>query len=83
MLDPKTAEQYEKWGKTPPKSQDHGTDEEIARRMTKLLPHSWRLEGNKLIGETSMGTLVQYIPTDYILVGVEDGLPKLKKVAIT
>ena len=59
----------------------HMTDEQIQEHSKKLLPRSWKLEGNKLKGQTDMGELVLFIGTDYILTGTdEQGLPILKKV---
>lgn len=76
-------EMYERWGKTPPTSEPHGTPEEIAKNMVKLKPTSWRQEGNKLIGETPMGPLVQFIPTDMLLMGTDEkGLPILQKMVV-
>lgn len=73
-----------KLGAAPPVAIPHMTEEEIAQNMKPLKPNTWRLEGNKLIGETEMGPLVQFIPTDYILTGTDDkGLPILKKIDIT
>lgn len=57
--------------------------EDLEKNMKKLKPNSWRLEGNKLIGETEFGPLVNYIPTNYILEKVdEDGMPVFKKIEL-
>ena len=72
--------EYAKWGVTPPTADPHGTPDDIKQNLNRLMPHKWHLEGNKLIGQTDMGTLVQYIPTDYICTGMDNGLPKLVKV---
>lgn len=75
---------YRKHGKEPPKHFEHGTEDDIKANMKLLKPSSWRLEGNKLIGETEMGPLVQTIPTDYIMTGVgDDGLPQFAKVVLS
>lgn len=59
-----------------PSTISHGLEEDIKEKLTELKPNSWRLEGNKLIGETEMGPLVNFIPTNYILEGTDDnGLP--------
>ena len=51
--------------------------------MKQLKPNSWKLEGNKLIGETEYGPLVQFIPTDRVLTGTDDnGLPIFKQIVI-
>lgn len=66
-----------------PETIPHGTTEDISEKMEKMMPNSWRLEGNRLIGETKMGELINIIPTDYILVGSENGLPVFRKVDIS
>lgn len=74
---------YEKHGVAPPKKFDHGTEQEIRENMVRLRPGTWRLEGNQLIGKTELGTLVQTVPTDVILVGTDDdGLPMFKRVIL-
>lgn len=72
-----------KLGGTPPQSFTHITEEEIKENMKQLKPNSWKLEGNKLIGETEYGPLVQFIPTDRVLTGTDDnGLPIFKQIVI-
>lgn len=72
-----------KLGATPPSAQAHGTEEDVANNLKPLKPHSWTLEGNKLIGQTDQGRLVQFIPTNYICKGSDDkGLPILEKIDI-
>lgn len=67
----------------PPATYSHGTEEDIEKKFKKLKPFSWRMEGNKLIGQTEMGPLVQYLPTDMICTGTDDeGLPILSKVVL-
>jgi hypothetical protein len=74
---------YRKHGVEPPKVFKHGTEEEIRQNMQRLKPHSWRLEGNELKGETDLGTITQQIPTDYICKGTDaDGLPILEKIVL-
>ncbi len=74
---------YRKHGKAPPKHWEHGTEQEIRENMVRLRPGSWRLEGNQLIGQTELGTLVQTVPTDVILTGTDDdGRPIFKKVVL-
>lgn len=70
-----------------PETIDHGVhisnnEDDLSDKFTKLLPNEWKLEGNKLIGKTEMGLLVQMIPTDYILEATENGLPKFRRVSI-
>lgn len=72
---------YTKRGATPPQRTSHNlTADEIIEKLEPLKPTNWRLEGNKLIADTAMGPLINYISTDYIMTGVEDGLPVFKKV---
>lgn len=66
-----------------PTAEEHGTEEEIRANMKQLLPRSWKLAGNTLIGETEVGPLVQTIPTDYILTGTDKaGLPIFKRIVL-
>lgn len=77
------ADFWRKYELPEPEAAPHGTEEEILSNMKQLVPNSWKLEGNKLVGKTEMGTLVQYIPTDYILEGsTSDGLPKFKRIVL-
>lgn len=79
--DPKETELFSRWNKPLPSVKVHGTPEELAEALTELRPNQWHLEGNKLVGDTPMGLLVQFIPTDYILTGTSpDGLPIFKKI---
>lgn len=74
---------FEELGIPAPTSDPHGTEQDIQKNMTRLMPTSWRQEGNQLIGETSMGRLVQTIPTNKILVGTDDkGLPIFRDIVI-
>lgn len=74
---------YKKHGVKPPESFSHGTEEDIKSKLKELRPNSWRLEGNILYGQTDMGELRQTIPTDYICVGTDNGLPVLQKVVLS
>lgn len=72
-----------KLGAAPPTATPHGTDSEISDNLKKLMPNSWRLVGNKLIGQTEMGELTQFLPTNKILVGTDEkGLPIFRDVVI-
>lgn len=56
----------------------------LSDRLSQLLPNSWRLEGNELIGQTELGELRQRISTDYVLVSTDaKGLPVFKKVLLS
>lgn len=81
--DDRTLREFKKWGQPLPSHKTHGTEDEIRDKMEQLLPNSWHMEGNKLVGRTKMGPLIQWLPTDYICLGTdENGLPVLKKVDI-
>lgn len=81
MHDEKELKWFDKIGEARPTSEPHGEPDEIRGNLKKLMPDSWHMEGNKLIGQTEMGELVQHLPTDYICTGTDSkGLPKLKKV---
>jgi hypothetical protein len=72
---------YEKKGVTPPSHQPHLTLDDLTARLTPLKLHSWRQDGNKLIGQSEMGEVVNFLPTDVMLTGTDDkGLPVFKKV---
>ena len=75
------ADFWRKYELPEPEATPHGTPDDISSEMKKLMPDSWHLQGNKLIGKTEMGTLVQTIDPAYILVGTDDkGLPIFKQV---
>ena len=69
---------------TPPSSVGHGSEDEIAKHLSKPQIKNWHLEGNKLIGTYDGGTVMQSIPTDYICMGTDEkGLPILQKVVLS
>ena len=83
MLNDNEKEMYERWGKNPPTHDPHGTAEDIKENLKPIRPTKWRQEGNKLIGDTEMGRVVQFVPTDMMLQGTDEkGLPILKKVVL-
>jgi hypothetical protein len=80
-IDESTRREFEAWGKTPPTSEAHGTDETIRAQLTPLKTRSWRLQGNQLIADTELGELVQLISPDYILTGIDaSGMPILTRI---
>lgn len=82
-MDEKVLKEFQKWGKTPPSHDPHGTPEDIRANLRKLLPTKWTLEGNRLMGMTEAGPYCQFIPTDYILKGTDKkGLPILEKIKL-
>ena len=83
MYSDQELKQFDRLGINRPSHFAHGTEDDIRANLKELRPKSWRLEGNRLIGETEMGPLVQMIPTDYILKGTDDkGLPILEKIVL-
>lgn len=75
---------YIKRGVDPPKRTQHGTDspeDPISNKMRQLKPTNWRQNGNRLIADTEMGTLVRFIPTDRLFTGVDkEGNPQFRKI---
>jgi len=73
---------FDKHGKPRPAHSEHVREEDIQRNMVKLIPHTWKQEGNRLIGYVDGGTKIsQTIPTNYLLIGTDDkGLPIFKKL---
>lgn len=74
---------FDKMGQSRPFHADHHSAEDISKVIQKAECKNWRMEGNELIADTQFGPLRQKIPTGYICVGEEDGLPQLKKVVIS
>lgn len=83
-MDQKQTDWYARKGLTPPSHTSHGlTADDISKELKQLKPHSWRLEGNRLIAKTEMGELVNHIDPSYILTGVDkNNLPTFKKVSL-
>lgn len=66
-----------------PATTTHITEEDIMRNLTTPETRNWRLEGNQLTVETSLGRVTQTIPTDYICTGTDDkGMPILTKIKL-
>lgn len=86
MEDEKELKQYDRWGVARPTHLSHGITDTLQNPLSEQIPKNhitkWRLEGNKLIATTDLGEVINYIPTDYILVGVENNLPILKKIVL-
>jgi hypothetical protein len=76
---------YDRHNKARPTHISHGVNtEDLDAHMKQLMPNTWRLEGNTLIGETEMGPLVQQIDPEYILSGTDEkGLPIFTKVVLS
>ena len=71
---------YRKHGQEPPERVSHDlVPDDIKNRVKELKPTNWRQNGNRLIADTEMGQLVQFLPTDKLLTGTdENGLPIFK-----
>lgn len=68
-------------GKERPKHIPHGSEEDITKKLQPMKVNSWRQEGNKLIAKSDAGEFVNLLPTDVMLVGVdENNQPKLQKI---
>lgn len=74
---------YIKNGVAPPEHSAHGTPDEIRANLKPAKVTKWHLDGNKLVAETELGPVVNYLPPEYILRGVdESGLPILTKLVL-
>jgi len=75
---------YERLGVAEPTSDTHGEDSfehPLSENLKPVNPKNWRQSGNRLICDTEYGQLVQLIPTDKIMVGVDEkGHPILKDI---
>lgn len=84
MYTDKELEQFDYWQQKRPEHLSHNlTDTEekpLGEQLTKLKPTNWRQRGNKLIADTEFGELVQFIPTDMLLTGENDGKPTFTKI---
>ena len=74
---------YRKHGKEPPKHIPHGTEADIKENMTLLKPTRYWQEGNELKGETEMGIVTNFLPTDVLYIGTDDeGIPQFRKIVV-
>jgi hypothetical protein len=83
MYNDKELKDFDYWKIPRPQSFGHATDsleKPISDNLRSLNARNWRQQGNTLIADTDWGELVQTIPVDYLLDGVENGLPTFKKV---
>lgn len=81
FTDERTLKEFSRWQKPLPSIKAHGYPDEIRENLKQMKPKTWKLQGNKLIGDTEMGELAQFIPTNYVLLKTdEDGLPVFKKI---
>ena len=83
MYNEKEISWFHQVGQKPPEHTPHGDANEIRSNMRELKPKSWHMEGNKLIGMTEMGPIVQMLPTNYICKGTDkSGLPIPEKIKL-
>ena len=81
MLDDKAKQWFERHNLTPPSHVPHGNVDDIDKNMRPAKIRSWHLKGNRLIAETDMGKLVNYIDPRYIMTGVDsNNMPIFKRV---
>lgn len=53
----------------------------LSNQLTREIPTNWRMEGNKLIGDTPNGQIVHFMPVDVLLVGTDkSGKPIFEKL---
>lgn len=74
---------YDRHGKARPEQATHGEDtweHPVSEKLEKSQCTNWHLEGNKLTCDTNNGKLVQFIPTNYVLDGTDNGLPRFKRL---
>jgi hypothetical protein len=82
-LNPDGSLNYDALGITPPTSQGHGTEADIRANMQRATPIRWFQRGNELVADTDLGEVVNLLPTDIHLTGVDDrNLPILTKMVL-
>lgn len=82
MDDQKKTDWYIRHGLAPSAHTTHGvTPDDIRSKLVPLRARSWRLEGNRLIAQTDMGDVINFIDPKYIMTGVDnEGLPTFKRL---
>lgn len=81
VLRPDGTLNYEALGVEPPERTPHGTDEDIRSHMQLAKPIRWFQRGNELVADTDLGEVVNLLPTNYMLSGVDkDDRPILTRV---
>jgi len=79
--DDKTKQWFERHNLTPPSHTPHGSADDIADKMRPAKIRSWRMEGNRLIAETDIGRLVNYVDPNVVMTGVdENNRPIFKRI---
>ncbi len=85
MHDPQLLKWYKQNNLELPEHVSHDLSaDDISSKAQSVNPRNWRQEGNRLIADTDFGPLVNHLPTDVIMSGLDSkGLPTFKKIAIT
>lgn len=78
---------FDKHGKPRPVHEEHAEDSKenpLSSRLKRVQASNWRMEGpGKLVADTDMGPLVQWIPHEYVCEGTDNnGHPILRKIKI-
>lgn len=85
-MTPEELADFKEWKVPLPSRSPHGTDSyerPASEQLQKLKPRNWRLEGNRLIADTDFGPLINYIPSNLILTGIDaQGLPILTEIKL-
>lgn len=72
---------FRKFNIAPPEATAHGTEDDISEKLKSSKPTNWVLEGNKLTCDTEHGEVVNFLPPEYIMRGIDsNGLPLLEKI---
>jgi hypothetical protein len=82
MQDDKSQSWFNRHGVAPPSSIPHGVSlDDVASKLRPLKAKAWKLEGNRLIADTHMGQVINYIDPGVIMTGVDsDNLPIFKRI---
>lgn len=82
-MSPDQIELFKNWQLPLPTRELHGTPDDIRGNLKSINPRNWRQQGDKLIAETDIGPLINFLPTNIQLQGTdEDGLPTFKKLMV-
>jgi hypothetical protein len=74
---------YEALGVQGPTRDVHGTDADVRANLVRATPTKWYQRGNELVAETDLGELVNLLPTDVMLTGIDsNNLPILTKMIL-
>jgi hypothetical protein len=78
---------YVKHKVAPPEAISHGVEDTLKNPLSEQIPKNrvskWHLSGNKLIAQTELGEVVNIIPPEYVMRGVDkNNLPILEKIVL-